>query len=109
MTIVLACAIRALSSIQTGIPAAASGSIPLARPQGAVRSAINRTSTPRSSARISAPTIPGADCQPVSADEDLTLGVVNCADGETGAVVLRGEADRDSGIRCQESGGRSEQ
>jgi hypothetical protein len=51
----------------------------------------------------------GADCQPVSADEDLTLGVVNCADGETGAVVLRGEADRDSGIRCQESGGRSEQ
>jgi hypothetical protein len=32
MTIVLACAIRARSSIQTGTPAAARGSIPLQRP-----------------------------------------------------------------------------
>src|ERR1700730_16349166 len=33
MTMVLACAIRARSSIQTGTPAAARGSIPLPRPQ----------------------------------------------------------------------------
>jgi hypothetical protein len=41
-----------------GTPAAASGSMPLARPHGAALSAINRTSTPRSLARINAPTIP---------------------------------------------------
>ena len=36
----------------------ASGSIPLERPHGAPRSAITRTSTPRSLARMSAPTMP---------------------------------------------------
>jgi hypothetical protein len=36
----------------------ASGSMPLARPHGAALSAISRTSTPRSLARINAPTIP---------------------------------------------------
>jgi hypothetical protein len=58
MTIVLAWTIRARSSIQIGTPAAASGSIPLARPHGASRSAMTRTSTPRSLARIKAPTMP---------------------------------------------------
>ena len=58
ITIVLACAIRAWSSIQTGTPAAAKGSIPLARSQGVVLSAINWTSTPRTLARTSASTIP---------------------------------------------------
>src|SRR5215813_9445792 len=48
MTIVLACASLAPLSIHTGTSALASGSIPLARPHGAARSAITRTSTPRS-------------------------------------------------------------
>jgi hypothetical protein len=58
ITIVLACATRTSRSIQIGTPAAAKGSIPLARWQGVVLSAISRTSTPRSLARISASTIP---------------------------------------------------
>ena len=64
MTIVLACAIRATSSIQIGTPAAARGSIPLACSQGVVLSAISRTSTPRSLARTSALTMPESVVKP---------------------------------------------
>src|SRR6202030_2315908 len=64
MTIVLACAIRAMWSIQTGTPAPASGSMPLWRPQVVLLSAISLTSTPRRCARTSASTMPDPVVRP---------------------------------------------
>jgi hypothetical protein len=42
---------------------------------------------------------PRASCQPISADQDFALGVVDGADSEGGAVLLRGKANRDGRAR----------
>jgi hypothetical protein len=102
MTIVLACVSLAPLSIRTDTPAAASGSIPLERPHGAPRSAITRTSTPRSLGADERADDAGADCQPVTANEDPTLGARDRVLRETGAVILGGEADLDGGLMAAE-------
>ena len=68
---VLAWAIGTARSIQIGVPACASASMPGLRSQGVRLSAIRRTSTPRSRARTSASTMPEPSGQIVGADQDL--------------------------------------
>jgi hypothetical protein len=62
ITIVLAWAIRARSSIQIGTPAAASSSISLPRPHGVFLSAISRTSDTAFLGTDQRPDNAGADC-----------------------------------------------
>jgi len=84
--------------------AATSRPIPFAYPQGVVLSAISRTSTLYSLARTRTSTMPSAARQPITADQDFVLGVVDCADGEGSTVRLRREADCDDRARGDRRG-----
>jgi hypothetical protein len=42
--------------------------------------------------------------EPIGANQDLALGVVNRTDREGGTVFLRGETDRDGSARRDRSG-----
>ena len=100
MTIVFACATRALWSIQTGTPALAKGSIPLLRPQGVVLSAISLTldaAVVRAQQRLDDPR-PGR--QAVGADQDLVLGPVDGVHGKRRTVALRCKTGIDRGRWC---------
>jgi hypothetical protein len=108
ITIVLAWAIRASASIQIGTPAAAKGSIPLARSHGLVLSAINPDINPaflRADQRLYDPR---ASRQPIGADQDFALSVVDRADRKRCAVLLGSEANSDGCARGHRGGRQGE-